>query len=98
VRDLESFDRVEELSIPKYVTSDFPPTFITVGDADTLEPQSIELIQVLEENGVDVDAHLFTGTGANLGHDFMMDLDTEPAQQILEKALEFLKRYGETHG
>jgi acetyl esterase/lipase len=93
-RDFDSFDRFEELSIPDHVTPDFPAAFITVGDADKLEPQSLELIQVLEKNGVDVDAHLYTGTGAHLGHDFMMDLDTQPAQQILEQALEFLKRYG----
>jgi acetyl esterase/lipase len=93
VKDIESFDRVDELSIPDHITPDFPPAFITVGDADRLEPQSIELIRSLERNGIVVDAHLFTGTNAHLGHDFMMDLQTQPAQQIMEKALKFLKRY-----
>lgn len=96
VRDVESFDRIDETSIPDHVTPDFPPAFVTVGDADILKPQSIELIQALKENGVDIDAHLFTGTGANLGHDFMMDLDTQPARQILEKTLAFVRRYSES--
>ncbi len=93
VRNIEAFDKLEDLSIPDFVTSDFPPTFITVGDADVLEPQSIELIQALNHNGVEVESHLFTQSHARLGHDFMMDLATQPAQQILEKALEFLKRH-----
>ena len=93
VRDIESFDRLEGLSITDHITSDFPPAFVTVGDADKLEPQSIELIQSLNKHDVEVDVHLFTDSGAGLGHDFMMDLDTQPAQQILKNALEFLKRH-----
>jgi acetyl esterase/lipase len=95
VRDIQTFDRADELSIPDHITPDFPPTFITVGDADLLEPQSIELIQALDRNGVEVESHLFTDTGAGLGHDFMMDLSTQPAQQILKQALDFLKRHSE---
>lgn len=92
-RDLASFEGSGDLSIPDHITPDFPTAFVTVGDADQLEPQSIELIQALDRNGVEVDAHLFTDSGAGLGHDFMMDLDTQPARQILEQALAFLKRH-----
>jgi acetyl esterase/lipase len=93
VRNYESYERIDELSIVNHVTPNYPPVFITVGDADALQPQSLEFIDVLKKNGVEVESVLFTGTGANLGHDYMMELDTIPAQQTLEKALDFLKRH-----
>lgn len=93
VRHFESFDRIDELSTVRHVTPDYPPVFLTVGDADPLAPQSLELLEVLKKNGVEVGSVLFTGTNANLGHDYMMDLDTMPAQRTLSDALDFLKRH-----
>ncbi len=93
VRRFESYDRIDELSTVNHVTPDYPPAFLAVGDADALEPQSLEFIDVLEKDGIEVEAVLFTGTGAHLGHDYMMDLDTESAQQTLKKVLDFLERH-----
>jgi acetyl esterase/lipase len=93
VRHFESYDRIDELSTVNHITPDYPPVFLTVGDADPLEHQSLEFIQVLKRNGVEQEPVLFTGTGAHLGHDYMMDLDTGPAQRTLEKALDFLERH-----
>ena len=93
VRHFESYDRIDELSTVKHVTPEYPPVFLTVGDADPLEPQSLEFLDVLKKNGVEVESVLFTGTNANLGHDYMMDLDTKPAQETLQKALDFLARH-----
>jgi len=93
VRHFEFFDRIDELSTIKHVTPDYPPVFLTVGDADPLASQTLELLEVLKKKDVEVEDVLFTGTNTNLGHDYMMDLDTEPAQRTLEKALGFLARH-----
>lgn len=93
VRRFESYDRIDELSVVNHITPDFPPVFVTVGDADPLEPQSLELIQALKRNGVEKESVLFSGTGAHLGHDYMMELGEAAAQQTLEKALDFLQRH-----
>src|SRR5258708_90236 len=50
VRHFESYDRIDELSTVKHVTSDYPAVFLTVGDADALESQPLEFIQVLKNN------------------------------------------------
>lgn len=92
-RDYESYDRIGELSTVDHIVPGYPPVFLTVGDADLLEPQSLELKDALEKNGVEVESVFFTGTGAGLGHDYMMELDTEAARQTLEKALDFLERH-----
>jgi acetyl esterase/lipase len=92
-RDYESYNRISELSAVEHITPEYPSVFLTVGDADPLEPQSLELKDVLEKNGVEVEAVLFTDTGAGLGHDYMMDLDTEAAQGTLDRAVDFLQRH-----
>jgi len=93
VRDFETYNRIDQLSTVNHISSSYPPVFLAVGDADALESQSLELIKVLEKNGVEVETVLFTGTGAHLGHDYMMNLDSGPAQQTLEKALDFLENH-----
>lgn len=93
VRDFENYPRIDELSTVRQVTPDYPPVFVAAGDADPLEPQSIELIKALQNNGVEVDPVLFNDTNANLGHDYQFKLDTSYAQQTLAKAIEFLKTH-----
>jgi acetyl esterase/lipase len=90
MRDFENYPRIDELSTVKQITSEYPPAFVSVGDADPLEPQSIELIKALENNGVEVDPVLFNGTNANLGHDYQYNLASLPAQQTLAKVINFL--------
>jgi acetyl esterase/lipase len=97
VRPFEAYDRIDELSTVKHVTPEYPPVFLAVGDADALESQSLEFMNVLKKNGVEVEAELFTGADTRLGHDYMMNLDTEPAQQTLKKALDFLQRHSQYH-
>lgn len=95
VRHFESYARIGELSTISHVTTDYPPVFLAVGDSDPFESQSIAFKEVLEKNKVEVEAILFTGTEAHLDHDYMMNLDTVPAQQTLDRALDFLKRHGQ---
>jgi acetyl esterase/lipase len=93
VRHYESYDRIGELSTILHVTPDYPPVFLAVGDSDPFESQSIAFKEILEKNKVEVEAVFFTGTGAHLEHDYMMNLDTQPAQQTLNQALDFLERH-----
>jgi acetyl esterase/lipase len=86
----ENYPRIDELSTVKQITPEYPPVFVSVGDADPLESQSIELIKALENNGVEVDPVLFNGTNANLGHDYQYNLASLPAQQTLAKVVNFL--------
>jgi acetyl esterase/lipase len=90
MRDFENYPRIDELSTVKQITPEYPPVFVSIGDADPLEPQSIELIKALNNNGVKVDPVLFNGTNANLGHDYQYNLASLPAQQTLAKVINFL--------
>jgi len=78
-------------SIVGNVTADFPPMFISVGNADPLAPQSRMLAQSVADHGVPVDALFFPDDYAPpLPHEYQFDLDTEAGRIALESSVAFL--------
>jgi acetyl esterase/lipase len=78
-------------SVIKHVTAEFPPTFISVGNADPLEPQSRAFAEAVAGLGVHVDSLFFPKdyTPA-LPHEYQFNLDTEAGQLALERSVKFL--------
>lgn len=64
--------------------------FITVGDAGPLAPQTKEFAGKLSENGVEHTALFWTGTGANLEHDYIYEMHTVQAQKAFEMLIRFI--------
>ena len=74
-----------------HVTDELPPVWLTSGDADPLHAQSVELVDRLEELGVDVTAHLpESGDGRPLGHEYQFDLGLEASVDALDGVRRFL--------
>ena len=91
-RDYENDPRITELSPVNFVAEDFPPTYITVGDSDPLESQTIEMLKALEDHNAVHTALLWCDTGAGLPHDYIFNLYRDEARQSLELMLEFMKK------
>lgn len=78
-------------SVIDYLTADFPPAFVSVGNGDPLAPQSRALAQALAARGVRVDALFFPEDYAlALLHEYQFKLDTEAGRLALERSLKFL--------
>jgi len=88
--------RMDEFSVTGNLTQAFPPIFVTVGNDDPLEPQSLELKERAEALGVPVD-HLFFARDRDprLPHEFQFDLDTEAGGQALARLVAFLNARAE---
>lgn len=95
VEPFESFSKIDELSTVQHVSSNFPPVFITVGDADPFVSQSTELVDVLQSHDVQVNSVFFEGTQKNLKHEYQYDLSMEDAQETLQKTIQFLAVHSE---
>ena len=89
-KPFESFSKIDELSTVQHIRPEFPPVFITVGDADPFVSQSVELVDALHSNKVSVDSVFFEGTQKNLKHEYQYDLSTQDARDTSEKTLKFL--------
>ena len=93
-RDWDSF-ALQQMSTINHVTSDFPPTFISGGNADALtNDQSRVLATKLEVLGVEVTTLFYPQDHTPaLGHEYQFNLDNEDGQNALSQMLAFLKKY-----
>jgi acetyl esterase/lipase len=58
-----------------HVPASYPPTFITVGDADPFQSQAMELESALKRNAVLLTTLFWTGTGDHLNHEYQFNFN-----------------------
>ncbi|MEN9919125.1 MAG: hypothetical protein RL662_1561 [Bacteroidota bacterium] len=78
-------------SVVDYITDQFPPSFISVGNNDPLASQSKTLAQKLIVNKVVVDTLFFDDDyQPKLEHEYQFKLETDAAKQALERSIKFI--------
>jgi acetyl esterase len=81
------------LAVEPLIGEAFPPTFLTVGNADPLAPQSVVLAAALAARGVPVDTLFFPADHQPpLEHEYQFHFDRADAEVALERLLAFLNR------
>lgn len=91
-RDWHDAEGFASMSIMPHVTADFPPTFISAGNADPLGSQSVAIAQALKEQEVEVTELFFdAGYQPPLGHEYQFDLDTEAGRLALRRSVAWLE-------
>lgn len=79
------------MSMQQQVTGDFPPTFISAGNADPLAGQSKALADTLEKKGVRVERLFFAADyQPPLPHEYQFNLDGEAGRLALQQSAAFL--------
>jgi acetyl esterase/lipase len=90
VRDWTSYRAIDQLSTVLHVTSRYPPTFLSVGDADPFRFQAAELASVLRGHAIPLTTLFWNGTGDHLNHEYQFDFDLSQAQTAFQRMLAFL--------
>lgn len=88
----QSFAAIDQLSTTKQVTPNYPPIFLTVGDADPFVSQAHELMAVLKDNKVPYRTSLFDKTH-HLRHQYQFHMDLKESQQTFNQLVSFLSTY-----
>ncbi|MFF2452429.1 alpha/beta hydrolase [Isoptericola sp. NPDC058082] len=88
-RDWADAPFADELSTTEQATADYPPTYLTVGDADPFESQSRELAAALEERGVPTETLFWDGD--DLPHEYQFHFDRPQAARSFDATLDFLE-------
>lgn len=97
-RDWEQqFKYISEMSTINQITNEYPPTFLSVGDADPFYSQNIEFYKKLKSKDVPVDK-LFYGGTHNLRHQYQFHLDLPESRQNMKDVLRFLSRNTSSSG
>jgi acetyl esterase/lipase len=86
-------------NLVNYLTKDFPPTFISVGNDDPLAAQSYELADDLRKLGVSVDTLFFRKDDIpSLPHEYQFNLDIDAGKMALDSCTFFLVRLSTKSG
>lgn len=85
------FKNLSEMSTVEHVTSQFPPTFLSVGDADPFASQNVEFADVLKQHDIPTDTFFFDGTH-HLHHQYQFHLDKPESKENLAAVQHFLSR------
>jgi len=90
-RDFANDPLLPTLRVVDYLTPQFPPSFISVGNADSLSPQSHALALALRRHGISVHTLFFDANHVPpLPHEYQFNLQTAEAQKALAESLNFL--------
>lgn len=88
--------RVAQMAVAPHVTSTYPPTFISVGNADPLAPQSLALADALRAQGIEVDALFFPKDHQPaLAHEYQLLLSTAAGRASFERMVGFLQAHAD---
>jgi acetyl esterase/lipase len=89
-RDWTSYPAIDQLSTVLHVTPGYPPTFLSVGDADPFAAQAAELALALKQQAVPLTTLFWTGTGDHLNHEYQFNFDLPQARTAFQRTLAFL--------
>jgi acetyl esterase len=91
-KDFLNDPALKPASVVNYVTKDFPPTFITAGNTDPLENQSLEFAKKLKSLGVSTDTLFYPQDHTPaLNHEYQFVLDSADGQNALKRITSFVK-------
>jgi len=89
-RNWTSDPAIDELSTVQNITPQYPPTFLSDGDADPFRSQAAELASVLQRRGVPLTTLFWNGTGDHLGHEYQFKFNLPEARTAFQRTLGFL--------
>lgn len=79
------------LNLSKYVTKDFPPSFVTDGNTNSFESQARIFVDTLKEQNIQVNSLFFDPAVMKVGHGYQFDMASPASVSSLKKTKEFLK-------
>ncbi|MBZ5858138.1 alpha/beta hydrolase [Flavihumibacter profundi] len=94
-KDISNDDYAKTASVTNFLTSSFPPTFISAGNNDPLLPQSKILADKLSTLKISIDTLFFPENHEPaLGHEYQFTLD-DAGKFALERSIKYLKSIAE---
>lgn len=87
----KNFKNITEMSTANQVTSQYPPTYLSVGDKDPFMSQNETFARKLEAKEVPVDTFFFDGSHG-LKHQYQFHLEKPESKENIKQVLSFLSR------
>jgi acetyl esterase/lipase len=93
-RDWRNSPLFSTMDVARHLSADFPPAFVTVGNADPLAEHSRRLVDALRAEGVAVEARFYPPDHQPpLPHEYQFDLDLADARAAFSCLVDFFGRH-----
>lgn len=92
-----NFKNLSQMSTINQVTKDYPPTFLSVGDADPFYSQNIDFYKKLKEKDVPAETLFYDGSH-HLHHQYQFHLNKPESKENIKRVLLFLSRNTSSSG
>ena len=82
---------LDQMSLIKYVTNQFPPCFIMTSNKDYLKDEAPALVEILEKQGISHEYKVYGSEQDPLYHVFHCDVNSKPAKLANDAESEFFR-------
>ena len=89
-KDWKTDDRLFQASLVDHVTKNFPPTFITDGNAYSFQEQGIVLENKLKELQVPVEGLFYKDEKKEISHEYQFDYSLPESKECYEQTVTFI--------
>ena len=89
-KSLKNIQNLARFSVTKNITDQFPPTFISSGEADPLHGESLGLIEALRQHNIPYKTLLFAKSVKDAYHEYQLRLNLDTALICLSSVNKFL--------
>ncbi|WP_438781038.1 alpha/beta hydrolase [Enterococcus sp. DIV2469a] len=90
-KEWQDSPHLQEISLVDKLTADFPPTYITDGNAYSFEDQGIAFANQLQALDIPVTSRFYKGDSETVTHEYQFDYSLPQAQACLTETLTFIK-------
>jgi len=85
--------QLKQASLVKYLTDEFPPAYITDGNAYSFQDQGISFKNKLRTLSVPVKGLFFNKSKQEISHEYQFDYSTPEAKDCYSQTLSFIEQY-----
>lgn len=92
-RHWQTSNELKEATNTLWVNADFPPTYVTDGNAFSFSEQGKAFVQVLNEKKIPNQSLFFSNSKKKIPHEYQFHYDTPEAKQCLSETITFIQSY-----
>ena len=81
---------IRQASIPEYITENFPPTYITDGNAFSFQEQEMALEDKLQSLNIPVESLFFNEVEKEIPHEYQFNYELDEAKESLRQTIDFI--------
>lgn len=94
-KEVSNNPKLQEASLVDQVTADFPPTYLTDGNAYSFQEEGMALEERLQALNVPVRSLFYADVSKEITHEYQFDYTMDEAKKCYQETLDFLNEFKE---